>query len=79
MDTKVGKRALTQLSKRMDNLNEEFLDIAKELEKLSASDFNTEYYGDILQRAQNNRITWREAKEEINRLIELEQFMRLFK
>lgn len=76
MDTKVGKQALKELSKRMDNLNVEFGELGRCLAKLKASDFQGDLYHIILTDANSNRNALRYCQEEISRLIELEQSIR---
>lgn len=79
MNTKVGRQALKELTKRMDRLNVEFKELGQELEKLKGSDFGSNYYEHILEDAKFNRADHKGCQEEIARLIELEKSVELFK
>lgn len=78
MKTKAGTFLLKKLSKEMDQLNAEFVQIAHELKSIKNPKMVAgEYLEDLLEKAKYNRRVWERKEKKVAVLCKLEHFLEI--
>lgn len=83
MITKIGRYVLKENTKKMDQLNREMRELAIEMSEMDvvhvkeSRQFDSNLYDSLLVRAVQNREQHTELQEEINKVINLEWWLKL--